>query len=112
MMRRLGCNVTSDRSCPTPIFDDNLSVILHTQSLATVLSKKHIAISFHIVREAVVAGIIESYWLKGTFNTSDIMTKQIPRPNFKEHVDYIHWCPDFQIKGHNMLDDLHMNKHQ
>ena len=63
------------------------------------------------MREAIAAGITEPYWLKGTFNTSDIMNKQIPRPDFKEHVDYIYWRSDFHIQGHNRLDDSHMDTH-
>ena len=76
MLRCLGCNVPSDGSCPTRIFGDNLSVILNAQKPAADLSKKHVEFFFHIVREAVVAGSIEPYWLKGAFNTSDIMTKK------------------------------------
>ena len=67
------------------------------------------ALSFHIVSEAVATGIIEPYWLKGAIKTSDIMTKQIPRTNFKEHVDYICWRPDFHIHNENKLDDIHMD---
>ena len=65
MPRCLGCNVPSDDSCPTRIFGDNLSVILNAQNPAMDLSKKYVAISFHIVREAIAAGIIEPYWLCG-----------------------------------------------
>ena len=58
MMRCLVCNTLSNGSCPTCIFGENLSVILNTQSPATDLSKKHVAISFHIVRKAVASGSI------------------------------------------------------
>ena len=109
MLRCLGCNVTSDGSCPTRIFGDNLSVILNSQNAATNLSKKHVDISFRIVREAVDAGIIEPYWLKGAFNASDIITKQIPHTNFKEYVDYIYCRPDSHIHNENRLDDIHMD---
>ena len=60
-MRCLGCNAPSDGSCPTRIFGENLSVILNAQNPAADLSKTHVAIYFHIVREAVAAGIIEPY---------------------------------------------------
>ena len=42
------------------------------------LTKKHVAISFHVVPKAIAAGIIEPHWLKGAHDMSDIMTKQIP----------------------------------
>ena len=38
-------------------FDDNLSIIFNTQNPAVDLSNKHVAISFHIIRGAVDAGI-------------------------------------------------------
>jgi len=69
MLRCLGCPIPSDGSCPTNIFGDNLSVILNSQNPAADLSKKHVAISFHVVREAVAAGVVEPYWLKGEYNT-------------------------------------------
>jgi hypothetical protein len=45
--------------------------------------------------EAVAAGIIEPYWIKGKYNTPDIMTKQIPVTEFRIHCDHIYWCPTF-----------------
>mmetsp|Transcript_30752 Transcript_30752/g.36558 ORF Transcript_30752/g.36558 Transcript_30752/m.36558 type:complete len:126 (-) Transcript_30752:187-564(-) len=62
MLRCLGCNVPSDGSSPTRIFGDNLSVIQNAQNPAADLSKKHLAISFHVVREAIAAHIVEAYW--------------------------------------------------
>ena len=75
MLRCLECNIPADGSSPTRIFGDNLSVILNSQNPAADLSKKHVAISFHVVREAVAAGIIAPFCLKGKWNTSDLMTK-------------------------------------
>ena len=83
----LGCNAPSDGSCPTRIFGDNLSLIIN-QNQAADLSKKYVA-TFHVVKETMAAGIIEPYWFKGEFNTSDIMTKYIPHVHFRTHCDYI-----------------------
>ena len=105
MLRCLGCNIPSDGSCPTKIFNDNLSVVLNAQNPAADLSKKHVAISFHVVREAVAAGIISPYWLKGKWNISDIMTKQIPITEFRTHCKFLFWQPDFHLLEHNRLDD-------
>ena len=63
-LRCLGCNVPEDGSCPTKLFIDNLSVVKNCQNPAADLSKKCVAISYHIVREAVAASIIEPYWIK------------------------------------------------
>ena len=104
MLRCLGCNVPADGSCPTRVFGDNLSVIQNEQNPAADLSKKHVAISYHVVREAVAAGIIAPFWLKGKWNLSDIMTKQIPASEFRKHCDYIFWRPDFHLHSNNRLD--------
>ena len=105
MLRCLGCNIPSDGSSPTRVFGDNLSVIQNVQNPAADLSKKHVAISFHVVREAVAARIIEPFWLKGRWNLSDLMTKQIPRTPFKSHCDYIYWRPNFHLTTNNRLDE-------
>ena len=57
-LRCLGVNIPADGTLPTKVFGDNLSVILSSANPAHDLSKKHIAISFHTVREAIAAGII------------------------------------------------------
>lgn len=61
MLCCLGCNVPSDGSCPTKIFSNSFSVIQNCQNPAADLSKKYVAISYHLVREAVAAGIIAPY---------------------------------------------------
>ena len=110
MLRCLGYNIPADGSSPTRIFGDNLSITPNPQNPAADLSKNNVAISFHVVREAVAAGIIEPYWLKGKWNTSDLMTKQIPTSVFKIHCDYIYWRPDFHIFSQNQLDESLMEE--
>ena len=105
MLRCLGLNVPTDGSCPTRVFGDNLAVIQSSQNPAADLSKKHVAISFHTVREAVAARIIEPYWLKGKYNISDILTKQLPKSEFVIHCDYLFWRPNFHIREHHRLNE-------
>ena len=81
-------------------------MIQNCQNPAADLSKKHVAISFHLVREAIAAGIVAPYWLKGEYNISDIMTKQIPKTPFKDHCKHIFWHPDFHFHSHIRLDEL------
>ena len=104
MLRCLGCNIPPGRS-PTKIFGDNFSVIQNAANPNADLSKKHVAISFHTVREAIAAGVIEPYWLKGKWNLSDIMTKQIPREPFLQHCDYLFWRPNFHLRENNRMDE-------
>ena len=93
------------KSQQTRLFGGNLSVILNSQNPAADLSKKYVAISFHVFREAVAVGIIEPYWIRGKYNTSDLMTKHIPTSEFKIHCDYIHWRPGFHVHSNNRLDE-------
>ena len=111
MLRCLGCNIPSDSSCHTRFFNGNFSVVQNCQILAADLSKKHVAISYHVVREAVTAVNIEPYWISGGYNMSDILTKQIPKPEFKGHCDHIFWQPDFHLLNHNRLDQASDNPH-
>ena len=73
--------------------------------LQLICQKQHVAVSVHVVREAVAAGIISPYWLKGKWNISDIMTKQIPITEFKNHCKFLFWLPKFHLLEHNKLDD-------
>ena len=58
------------------------------------------------MREAVAAGIIAPYWLKGQWNPADILTKQIPRPGFRSHCDFLFWRPDFHVRDSNNLTEI------
>ena len=103
MLRCLGCNIPSDGTCPTNIFGDNLSVIQNAQNPEADLSKKHVAISFHVTREAVAGGVICPYWLQGQHNIVDILTKQVPKATFRNHCDYLFWRPKFHLRDNNRL---------
>ena len=107
MFRCLECNVPADGSCPTKVFGNNLTVIQSSQNPAADFSKKHVAITFHTVCEAIAAHITATYWLKGKFNLFVIMTKQIPKPEFMGHCDYIFWCPNFHIRDFHNLNEYY-----
>ena len=91
MLRCLGVPIPNDGSSPTCIFGDNLSVIQNARNPHSCLSKKHVALSFHCVREGIAAGVTSPFWLIGKFNQSDIMTKQIAAKKYLTHVDNICW---------------------
>ena len=40
---------------------------------------------------------------------SDILTKHIPKPEFKGHCGHIFWKPDFHLLDHNRLDQASDN---
>ena len=58
----------------TLLFGDNKSVIMNTTLPSSNLKKKHNAIAYHPVREAVAAGVIDLVHILGVTNISDILT--------------------------------------
>ena len=61
-------------------------LVLTIQKSEAQLKKKHVAISFHAVREAVAARIVAPFWIESHENYADICTKQLPHVPFKDHV--------------------------
>ena len=61
MLRCLNYDILDDDNYPLKLFAHSLGVILSKQNPQADLTKKHVAISFHMVREATVAGIVGSY---------------------------------------------------
>jgi len=57
------------------MFGDNKTVVDSSTIPHSKLHKRHNALSFHHVREAVATGFIGLYHLPGEFNPADIMTK-------------------------------------
>ena len=71
MSRCLGVKVTR----PTPILGDNRSVIMNASIPSSLLKKKHVAISYHMIREATAAGICHPLKTNRKWNFSDLCTK-------------------------------------
>ena len=57
---------------------DNKSVVNSTQRPDSVLSKKHLAICYHRVRESVARGIIRVGKILTDYNLADLFTKPLP----------------------------------
>ncbi len=62
---------------PANVFCDNKGVVMNTSIPESTLHKKHNAINYHAVREAVAAGILRVGKEDGQTNLSDLLTKQI-----------------------------------
>ena len=62
---------------PAWMLGDNESVIKSSTIPASVLKKRHNALSYHTVRAAVAAGIIEFRHIPGIYNPSDMLTKHL-----------------------------------
>jgi hypothetical protein len=73
MLRCLGVPVT----VPTNLYGDNFGVIQSAEIPDSELKKKHIAISYHYVREAIAARIVNAIWIRSAENFADICTKAL-----------------------------------
>jgi hypothetical protein len=83
MLRCLGVPVTR----PTDLYGDNFGVIQSAEIPEGELKKKHIAISYHYVREAIAARIVNAHWCRSTENFADICTKALGTNIFKDLVE-------------------------
>ena len=66
------------------IFCDNMSVVMNTTRPESTLKKKHNAIAYHRVCEAVAAGIIRITKVPTERNLADMLTKPLPGPRLRE----------------------------
>ena len=62
---------------PTRMFGDNKSVLDSVNILQSEMKKKHIVISYHLVREAIAARIIDAPWIMSHENYADVLTKAL-----------------------------------
>jgi hypothetical protein len=65
---------------PAWLFGDNQSVIISSNIPHSNLNKRHNALSYHRVREAIAAEILYFLHMDGKYNPSDILTK------------FLHWA--------------------
>jgi hypothetical protein len=67
---------------PTYMFSDNQAVVLNTTVPSSMLKKKHNAIAYHRVREAIAGGIVKLIHISTQNNHADCLTKPLPREPF------------------------------
>lgn len=82
MLRALGVNVAK----PSHISGDNAGVISNATTPDATLKKKHVALSYHAVRESVSAGIIYPNQVSSKNNIADLLTKPLDRNTFMNHA--------------------------
>jgi hypothetical protein len=83
MLRCLGIPVTT----PTDMYGDNFGVIQSAEIPEGELKKKHIAISYHYVREAIAAKIVNAHWIRSHENFADVCTKALGTNIFCDLVE-------------------------
>ena len=69
------------------LLGDNNSVVLNTTMPSSVLKKKHCAVSYHKIREAIAAGIVKFSHISTEDNYADILTKPLSPKAFRSLVD-------------------------
>eukprot|EP00957_Ditylum_brightwellii_P011550 873295-Ditylum_brightwellii.AAC.1 len=62
-------------SKPTPIFVDNMSVLLNANNPGSMLNKKTVALSYHFVWEHVATNAVEICKINSADNFTDPFTK-------------------------------------
>jgi hypothetical protein len=67
---------------PVLMLGNNISVVLNTRFPSSVLKKKHNAIVYHSVREAIAARIMRFAYIKSEENVSDVLTKALSNEKF------------------------------
>jgi hypothetical protein len=100
----------------TTMYGDNMSVVLNTTVPSSQLKKKHNAISYHHIREAIAAKIIRfAHILPSSQNIADILTKPLPVNTFEHLVQPILFrkptgvaenSPDAILYSHELQDDV------
>jgi hypothetical protein len=85
MFRSLGMTLDG----PELMLGDNMSVVLNTTVPSSLLKKKHNAIEYYRIREAISARIMRFEYIKSEENVSDVLTK--PLSNEKFHYLMKRW---------------------
>ena len=67
---------------PALMLGDNMSVVLNTTIPSSQLKKKHNAISYHRVREAIAGKILRFAHIPSKLNSADFLTKPLPSDQF------------------------------
>ena len=75
------------------MFCDDQGVVKNTLLLESALSKKHNAINYHTVREAVAAGIMRVAKEHTETNLADLFTKVLPNHRRNNLLACIVWGP-------------------
>jgi hypothetical protein len=78
MLRSLGVALDG----PALMLGDNMSVVLNTKVSSSVLKKKHNAIAYHHVSEAITSRIMSFAYIKSEENVSDVLTKLLRNEKF------------------------------
>ena len=86
-LRSMGVKVSK----PTPIYVDNMGVVINATDPASSLNKKAVALSYHFVREHQAGKVIQVLKIPTADNFADPLTKALPSKDQEAH--YGHTLP-------------------
>ena len=91
----------------TVLIGDNRSVQISASTPSSSLTKKHLAISYHKIRESVAAGITLFLWIGTLFNIADLLTKALNGQRHRSLTSYLLFGRGEKfMKGSNSNDVL------
>ena len=68
------------------MFGDNKSLVMSSTIPQSILNKRHNMLSYHRVREAIAAKILEFHWCSCSQNRSDILSEHWDNMKVKDTV--------------------------
>ena len=71
---------------PINIHSDSESVINSAENPGNELKRKHVSISYHLVRENIATRVISLWKIDTKLNPSDLLTKSLPRIPLQSHL--------------------------
>ena len=98
---------------PANVFCDNDSVVNNCTRPDSTIKKKHNAIAYHKVREAVATGVIRVAWESLKTNLADMLTKPLSTPDLQKFCSYIFhkMCQGFNPKGNCFPGSTYLSGH-
>ena len=76
---------------PANVFCDNKSIVTNASVPTSTLKKKHNAIAYHRVREAVAAGVLRIAKVHTSENLADLLTKPLSAAALKNLIQRNLW---------------------
>ena len=74
------------------MFGDNESMVKNSSMPHSTLQKRHLALSYHKVREAIASKVVGFYWIDGNNNPADVVTKHWGMNQAWPHIRPILFC--------------------
>ena len=81
------------------LFGDNQSMIMNTTVPGSTLKKRHLAVAYHQIREAVASGIVNIIHCRSETNLSNLLTKPLGPQTFQRLVKHKKFPPRLMNEG-------------